>query len=556
VKKLLFAGIIFTAIFLRFWQLGSNPPSLTWDEVTWGYNAYSLGIDGRDEFGRFLPLDYLESFGDFKPPVYAYLAIIPVKLFGLNEFAVRFPSAFFGVLTVLATYFLVKTLFHLRGVHLATSEELKTENIALLSAFLLAISPWHIMLSRAAFEANVATFFIVLGVFLFLIAIRNNRWVLLISVISFVLSIYTFNTARVVAPVLILVLAFAFRKELLKQKKETLIVIILGLIFLLPVARFLTFPQASLRFKEVNIFSDTGVIGNANKQIENDNNAFWSKIIHNRRFVYGVSYLKHYFDNLNPGFLFIKGDGNPKFSTQTVGQMYLWELPFFVLGILYLIRKKEGYWWIVPMWLLVGIIPAGTARETPHALRIETTLPTFQILTAYGLYQILVGLKTYDSRLKNFMKGRLFVIFCLTSSILLLINFLYFFHGYLVHYPRIYSGEWQYGYRESIDFVKEKQNQYEKIEVTTALGRPYVYYLFYTKKDPHEFRKQAIVEREVFGFVNVRGFDKFRFMKKLEEEGGRNILYINTPSEVPKNARILRTFYLLNGNLSLVAYSL
>ena len=114
MKKLLFAGIIFTAIFLRFWQLGSNPPSLTWDEVTWGYNAYSLGIDGRDEFGRFLPLDYLESFGDFKPPVYAYLAIIPVKLFGLNEFAVRFPSAFFGVLTVLATYFLVKTLFHLR----------------------------------------------------------------------------------------------------------------------------------------------------------------------------------------------------------------------------------------------------------------------------------------------------------------------------------------------------------------------------------------------------------------------------------------------------------
>ena len=83
-----------------------------------------------------------------------------------------------------------------------------------------------------------------------------------------------------------------------------------------------------------------------------------------------------------------------------------------------------------------------------------------------------------------------------------------------------------------------------------------MYYLFYTKKDPHEFRKQAIVEREVFGFVNVRGFDKFRFMKKLEEEGGRNILYINTPSEVPKNARILRTFYLLNGNLSLVAYSL
>ena len=169
--------ILIVAFFLRFYQLGENPPSLTWDEAAWGYNAYSLGTDGKDEFGRFLPLDYIESFGDFKPPVYAYLDVIPVKILGLSEFAVRFPSALFGVLTVLIAYFLVKTLFHLRGVHphlakasggeSATSEVSKAENIALLSAFLLAVSPWHIMLSRAAFEANVATFFIVLGVFLF-----------------------------------------------------------------------------------------------------------------------------------------------------------------------------------------------------------------------------------------------------------------------------------------------------------------------------------------------------------------------------------------------------
>ena len=98
-KYILIAIIIFAA-FLRFYQLGQNPPSLTWDEAAWGYNAYSIGIDGKDEFGRFLPIDYLESFGDFKPPVYAYLDVLPVKFFGLNEFAVRFPSALFGVLTV------------------------------------------------------------------------------------------------------------------------------------------------------------------------------------------------------------------------------------------------------------------------------------------------------------------------------------------------------------------------------------------------------------------------------------------------------------------------
>ena len=109
--KLFLISIVLLAAFLRFYQLGINPPSLTWDEAAWGYNAYSLGINGKDEFGRFLPYDYLESFGDFKPPMYAYLDIIPVKLFGPSEFSVRFPSAFFGVLTVLLTYFLVKRIF-------------------------------------------------------------------------------------------------------------------------------------------------------------------------------------------------------------------------------------------------------------------------------------------------------------------------------------------------------------------------------------------------------------------------------------------------------------
>ena len=109
-KQLFLILVLIIAAFLRFFQLGGNPPSLTWDEAAWGYNAYTIGLDGKDEFGKFLPYQYLESFGDFKPPVYAYLDIIPVKIFGLNEFAVRFPSALFGVLTVLVTYFLTKKI--------------------------------------------------------------------------------------------------------------------------------------------------------------------------------------------------------------------------------------------------------------------------------------------------------------------------------------------------------------------------------------------------------------------------------------------------------------
>ena len=175
-----------------------------------------------------MPLDYLESFGDFKPPLYAYLDIIPIKIFGLNEFATRFPSAFFGVLTVLVTYFLVRRIFSFSRnspprSRFATSRGWpnglpRGESVALLSAFLLVISPWHINLSRAAFEANVASFFIVAGVWLFLAAIQNKKWLLLLSVSSFVLSIYTFNTARIVSPILFILLSLIFWKGLWRIK--------------------------------------------------------------------------------------------------------------------------------------------------------------------------------------------------------------------------------------------------------------------------------------------------------------------------------------------------
>ena len=535
-NKIIILIIFVIAILLRFWMLGENPPSLTWDEAAWGYNAYSIGINGRDELGRFLPLDYLESFGDFKPPVYAYLDVLPVKIFGLSEFAVRFPSALFGVLTVIATYFLVKRIFW--------KSKLK-ESYALTSTLILAISPWHIMLSRAAFEANVATFFIVLGVWLFLLSMQSKRWILLLSAISFVLSIYTFNTARIVVPILVLVLAFGFRKELLKGKKEVIIAIALGTILILPTVKFLISPQASLRFKEVNIFSDINVIKTSNQEIANDNNAFWSKLIHNRRLLYSVEYIKHYFDNLSPNFLFIRGDGNPKFSTQNVGQMYIWDIPFFVVGAILIFRRKEGYWWLIPLWLAIGIIPAATARETPHALRIETTLPTFQILTAYGFVQLYEKISKYRHLIYT------------TLYLLLFLNFLYFYHDYLAHYPKIYSGEWQYGYKKSIDYVKNSQDKYDYIQIANGLGRPYIYYLFYTKTDPSYFRNTAIIKREALGFVSVEKFDKYIFPKNYSYSLSENkkVLYINTPYNLPSGIKILKTFYLLNGEAILVAYT-
>lgn len=535
VVPLIIAGI------LRFYMLGSLPPSLTWDEAAWGYNGYSLLAQGTDEFGKLLPIAYFESFGDFKPPAYAYLAYAAVKTFGLNELATRLPSALFGTLTVPLTFFLVLRIF-------PSSKDRRV--YAFFASLFLAISPWHINLSRAAFEANVATFFIVAGVWLFLKAIDDRKLYLVFSGICFVLSMYTFNTARIVSPLLVVLLTICFRDSLRKNLKPVLIAGILSFLVLLPAIPFLLSDQASLRYREVNIFSDISLVEKANENIQRSSDPI-GKIVNNRRVFYAREYLKHYFDNLSPSFLFVKGDGNPKFSTQNVGQLYLWDLPFLIIGIFLLFRIREGRWYLVPIWLLIGIIPAATARETPHALRIETLVPTFQIFVAYGFVRSLMFIK---NKVKSEAIRRVVVAILFFT---LTLNLVYYLHGYFNHYARVYSGEWQYGYKDLVSYLNDAKDNYDTIYVTDKLGRPYIYFLFYEKKDPQDFQLSASIEREVLGFVNVRGFEKYQFLRDLphdQREG--NILFVNTPDSVPEGAFIIKKFQMLNGHDALVAYTI
>ncbi len=554
-KKLpiILLGIILCiAGFLRFYQLDTNPPSLNWDEAAWGYNAYSLGIDGKDEFGRFLPYEYLESFGDFKPPLYAYLTILPVKIFDLTPFATRFPSAFFGTLSVLVTYFLVKKIFmdkfdEKESVLFSMREN---ELIAIISSAILAISPWHILLSRAAFEANVSTFLIMSGVYFLYSGKSGKSFGYIFSAVLFSLAFYTFNSARIVVPFLVLLFTALYWRTLLLQKKQVFLATICALILLLPLTNFLLSPQASLRFKEVSIFTDTTLVTDVNQAIAHDGNALWSKVIHNRRFAYSVSYAKHFLDNINMQFLFFQGDKNPRFSVQDVGQMYLWELPFLIIGIFLLIRHRKHAAVFILLWLLIGIIPAGVARETPHALRIEGSLPTFQILSAVGVTFFLL----FAKRKLHARYFRIVVlVFCLVGTL----HTIHFLHSYFAHYKTRFSSEWQYGTQESVTFTESQKHLYDKIYITNALGRPYIFTLFYAKVDPRIFRQEQAVRRDAFGFVTVDGFGKYKFgedLEKLETKEQEEILYINTPERVPNGSHIVKRFYQLNGKEVLTAY--
>src|SRR3990167_10280616 len=94
---------------IRFYKLGQVPAGLYIDEAAQGYSAYSILKTGKDEFGKTLPIIF-RSFTDFKTPVYIYLIVPLIPIFGLTAFAVRFPSFFFGTLTIPLLFLLVREI--------------------------------------------------------------------------------------------------------------------------------------------------------------------------------------------------------------------------------------------------------------------------------------------------------------------------------------------------------------------------------------------------------------------------------------------------------------
>lgn len=536
--------IVITALFVRIYRIAENPPALSWDEVSIGYNAYTILTTGQDEHGRFLPLDTFAAYGDYKPPLPVYLTVPFVAVFGLNEFAVRLPSALAGTLTVLLMYFLVLELFIAPK---SKRSEFGTRDLptsaALFSAAILALTPWHIMLSRAGFEANIAFFCISLGVTLVLAArSRPSLWYW--AFLPFIAGIYTFNSARYAGPLIAMgALVFVYRATL-KERKKVFTGLLIAAFALLPIAAHLISPESRLRFKEVSIFSDLDVVQTANARLAWDGNTMWAKLFDNRRLGYIHSYLVHFADNFEPRFLFISGDGNPKFSIQDSGQLLIVIAPFLAYGIVALSVRYPAVLWLLVWWLVASIIPAAVARETPHALRVENGLPFYIIASAYGLLRGILALRRDGSR----------VLFMCIVAVLIAGNFLYFWHNLIRHYPEEYSGTWQYGYKQAIEYIQKEKDQYDTVVLSESIGRPYMYVAFYEKTDPEWFLENVDASFDAAGFYNVYGLGTYRFVREDAGTYSGRTLYVLPPQQVPEGVTELKRIELLNGTPVLVIF--
>lgn len=531
--RIVLTVIIILASILRVWDLANYPSGLNADEASIGYNAYSILKTGKDEYDTTLPLIF-KSFGDYKPGFYFYIVLPFVATMGLTELAVRFPSALFGIGTVFLIYLLGKEIF-------------KNTWVGLSSAFLLSISPWHIHFSRGGWETNVATFFITLGVLL-LVKGLNNVPLLFFSMLSFLASMYTYQSPRLVVPVFLVLIAIIYHQHLRKliiqisshQKRLAVYIVLLILISLPLIIQFIS-GQASARFAGLSFLSDPGPILRIN-ELRGEHvipNSPLAILLHNKPIVYLPKFLGHYLDHFTADFLFINGDPIIRNKVPETGQFYLVESVFLIIGVFYLVRLKSENLKLILTWLLVAPLASAMTYQTPHALRGLNMVVPLTLIMGYGSYAMLVHLK-----------NRYRYLLGIILATILIFEFTHYLESYYIHYPKRFPLAWEYGFREMVSKLNKYEEKYNKVVITDRYDQPYILLLFYKRYDPAKYQPHAVLsERDKFNFGTVRSFDKYEFrtFDKEEINKSENVLFVGTKEETSVNKKSLDKVDFPNG---------
>ncbi len=500
--------VLLVALILRLFQLGSLPVSLFGDEIDVGYHAWSLATTFRDYRGNFLPT-YIQSLSEARAPLLMYLTAPFIGLLGPSNFSVRLPSALMGVASLYLVYLLTNLLF-------------PKKEPGLIAAIVLAFAPWHLHYSRSAFELTTLFFLTLLGVYWYLLGREEPKFYRLF-LFPLVLTFYTYSTANLFTPILVVLLLLLFPPDFKKVgNRATALSLTFGLLLFLPILYHLTFGAAAGRFRLINIFSDKKIID----QVIIDRTRPWvvnptlEKIFHNKATTFLAAFGTNYLTPFSTEFLFISGDPNFRQSVSRFGELLVVFAPFLLAGLVLIGRDlKNRASLFVFLWLL--LVPVGSSLTIGggnHASRLFLLLYPLSVLIAVGFVE---GLSLIRNK-------KLVSLIVFGTLIGLILNFAAYWYRYSAHYRYESARVWQYGYeslfKQAVPYLDRPGRVFINNTYDPALYR----FAFYTKLPPKDFQKMfksdVVSDNVLLGFNGFQFGNRFFFGRAATLEALLNLL--------------------------------
>ncbi len=489
-KYLILIIALILGTFLRLWQLSAVPNGLTWDEAAIGYNAYSILKTGRDEHGAFLPIVF-KSFGDYKPGAYIYLTVPSVAIFGLNEFAVRFPSALAGILGILGIYLLVREL----GISSQFSDLSKNKqknkfsnlisdisDLPSLCAIAFAISPWSVHFSHGAWEVNVFSTLTIFALYYFLRFIKDKSS-LYPSLFFACMSLAMYQAAKLLTPLVFLLFVLVFWKDFWTQLSKylnprKLLLTAPFVLFGLWIFFGSIFGSAGNRLSTLSIFNYKPDLVKQALPIDGPG-SLATPVFHNQSQLSTSLVLSRYMWHFSPEVLLYEG---PIISERGhipgLGVLNPLEFIWFLFGFIWLARQifpgshdaPSKPTVLILGLLLIAPIPASLTLAEFSTVRALFMSVPLAIISGIGIFYSLKLLKLF------------FIPIIVLYSLLTV----YTFDTYFNHSQTAFATEFNFGYKPVVQIIKD--NPTKRVIFTDVFGQPYIYYLFYTAYDPKAYQ--------------------------------------------------------------------
>lgn len=498
--KIVLLLIFLSGFFLRTYRLDTNPPSTYGDEISFAWNAWNILHTGTDEHGVSYPLQF-KAFDDYKAPIPVYILVPVFYFFGMNTLNLRMVVAVAGAFTVLATFFLTKALidnFYQRQSSTA-KEKIPSHlvrGIPYVSTVLMAISPWHMHLSRGYFEATIALMTFVWGTYFFIMGIRKPLFFYFSSIL-FNVTLYSYFSPRILLIFFIPFLVLYYLKDI-RHKKHLVMAAVVFIVISLPLVKLAIFDNGANRFTWFMSQRLERAINEAKQeQIHTLASYNLNKILHNRYLFFLRYFMEDYLAHFTLDFWYIFGDNSLRYFLGKMGMFYLIELPFLIGGFWYLLRFQRKIVFFLIGWLLLAPIPAAFVGR-PFAVRSLAMLPAPFIVVSFGIQYILLKIMKFSK-----MYGKIFLLFTIFSFIISLLN-----HQlrYYFDYPVYGARWWGWENKAAVDLSLKNKDSYDYVFISNYYSGAELAYAFYTGYDPLAYRKahsERVVLADDKGFIKL-----------------------------------------------------
>ena len=486
---MIFFLILLLGIFARSWEFASLTP-LNQDEASSAVDAYYVLHYGIDRNGISYPIQFI-MWGSGQSSLHEYILIPFIIGFGLTPLATRLPMLIAGILAMPLMYL--------------AARRIAGQRYALIAMFLLAISPWHIMMTRWSLNDNLLPVIFIAGFLCVLKSTHDNHW-FMAGCVFFAICFYAYGTAYAAIPIFLLIST----PLLLSTKRVSVKTTMLGfgiLAFLsIPILLFFSMnflglasihlgPFTIPRFPVQPRYESLSVLFDENRlQLITYNLLVMLKV------------------------LIVQTDGLIWNSLPSYGYFYKITFPLELVGLWVLMTWKHKTSHPERLMVLAWILGA-----LMIGLQIEVNINRINL--------IFMPLILCTAILLEWLAERSKILF-IASICTFLIAFAFFAQGY---FGKAYRDEigWEFsaGFLPAMDFAIQTSDR--PICASDKVNMPYIYALFAEKPNPLVYLNTVEYIDPQAEFRHVRAFGRYTFGLQNCQSTPNTIYILREDEELP-----------------------